>query len=354
MKSISLLHDSKLKSGVESSLLESHVPTLDGLAAVEFFKQSNFQAILGNFWAWCASNVWDASSPHILGSFGDTVRRPNSGQVMATEGTQPDFQAFFYSFWALCAGHVRDDASEPWQGRSLIFRHFKAVFWQGAQTMFGTRHDRGNVRDALGCGRDATRFPGIFGQFLGHSVQATYTTRQGRNPIFKHFSTVSGRQCASHKWDISGWWQGRSLIFRHFWEVFGHGVLATSGACLIAVGTPPNFSTFVGIHPDFQAFLGNFWDSMCKPCPGRVMATVGMEPNFQVILGSFMDTVCKPCPRCGRDASRLSSIFRRFLEHDVQAMFGTRLVHDRDAAWFSGSFRDTVCKSCPGCCKDTP
>ncbi|CAA3000086.1 Hypothetical predicted protein, partial [Olea europaea subsp. europaea] len=66
---------------------------------------------------------------------------------------------------------------------------------------------------------------------------------------------------------------------------------------------------------------------------GHVVAKVGTEPDFKAILGSFMDTVCKPCPGYGRDASRLPGIFRRFLELDVQAMFGMHLVHDKDATW---------------------
>ncbi|CAA3000085.1 Hypothetical predicted protein [Olea europaea subsp. europaea] len=102
------------------------------------------------------------------------------------------------------------------------------------------------------------------------------------------------------------------------------------------------------MQPDFQAFLGRSCpghirarQGQClvfRPCPGCIMAKAGTEPNFQAILGSFMDTVCRPCPGYGKDASRLLGIFRQFLEHDVQAMSGTRLIHDGDAAQFSGSF----------------
>ncbi|CAA2986365.1 Hypothetical predicted protein [Olea europaea subsp. europaea] len=77
---------------------------------------------------------------------------------------------------------------------------------------------------------------------------------------------------------------------------------------------------------------------------GHVVAKVGTELDFKAILGSFMDTVCKPCPGYGKDTSRLPGIFRKFLELDVQAMFGMRLVHDKDATWFLGSFRDTMCQ----------
>ncbi|CAA2955340.1 Hypothetical predicted protein [Olea europaea subsp. europaea] len=134
--------------------------------------------------------------------------------------------------------------------------------------------------------------------------------------------------------------RGCSLIFRHFWEVLGTLYRPRAGRVLATVGMQPNF----------QAFVDSLW---ARPCLGRIMVKAVTEPNFQAILGSFMDTVCKLCPRCGRDASRLSVIFRQFLEHDVQAMSGMRLVRSRDAASFSGKFRDTACRLCLGCCRDT-
>ncbi|CAA3000143.1 Hypothetical predicted protein [Olea europaea subsp. europaea] len=85
----------------------------------------------------------------------------------------------------------------------------------------------------------------------------------------------------------------------------------------------------IGMQPNFQAFVGSLW---ARPCPRRVMAKAGTEPDFQAILGSFVDTVCRLRPGCDRDTSTLSGIFRQFLEQDVQAMFGTRLVCGRDAA----------------------
>ncbi|CAA2985521.1 Hypothetical predicted protein [Olea europaea subsp. europaea] len=116
-------------------------------------------------------------------------------------------------------------------------------------------------------------------------------------------------------------WQGRSLIFRQFWVVSG---TRCAGHVQDATGTHPNFQAVCGhsvqamsrTHPghgwDVTQFSGNFWDSVCRPCPGCIMAKAGTEPNFQAILGSFMDTVCRPCPRYDRDASGLLGIFRQF------------------------------------------
>ncbi|CAA2954909.1 Hypothetical predicted protein [Olea europaea subsp. europaea] len=120
--------------------------------------------------------------------------------------------------------------------------------------MFGMRLDDG---------RDAIKFPSISRQFLGHSVQARSTTRQGRSPIF---------------FGISRQFLGDSV--------------PSPGRVLAAVGT----------YLDFQAFLGNFMDSMCRPCPGCVVATE--------VSGA-----------------------------GVQAMFGMHLGWDRDVAWFPGISR---------------
>ncbi|CAA2954918.1 Hypothetical predicted protein [Olea europaea subsp. europaea] len=135
--------------------------------------------------------------------------RARSGSVVAVVGTQLDFQAFVGSLWAWCAGHVRD-ASWPWQGHSLIFRHFLTVSWTWSyiQDAIGTHPDfhvfLGNFFDlvckqflgrvgaavgmqpdfkaflgsfldkecrlCLGRDRDATLFSGISRQFQGHNV----------------------------------------------------------------------------------------------------------------------------------------------------------------------------------------
>ncbi|CAA2985528.1 Hypothetical predicted protein [Olea europaea subsp. europaea] len=105
----------------------------------------------------------------------------------------------------------------------------------------------------------------------------------------------------------------------------------------------------VGMLPDFQAFLSNFWDM----CAGHDRDALGTRQGYSLIFWHSWEVfehsvqaTSGTCPSlgCGRDASRLSGTFRQFLEHDVQAMSGMRLVRDRDAAWFSGSFRDTVCR----------
>ncbi|CAA2967838.1 Hypothetical predicted protein [Olea europaea subsp. europaea] len=76
-----------------------------------------------------------------------------------------------------------------------------------------------------------------------------------------------------------------------------------------------------GTQPDFQAILG----TVCRPCPGRVLATAGTQPHFQAILGSF----CARCAGHVRDASwprqGRSLIFRQF--------WAPCAGHVRDASW---------------------
>ncbi|CAA2986362.1 Hypothetical predicted protein [Olea europaea subsp. europaea] len=138
------------------------------------------------------------------------------------------------------------------------------------------------------------------------------------------------------------------------------------------------FGTRCASHPNFHVFLDNFLDTVCRQCPGLVGAAVGIQHDFQVLLGEqFLDMVFRPCPGRGnsgkflgtmyrarsgrvlavvgtqpdfqafighvRDASwpwqGRSLIFRQLLEHGVHAVFGTRLGHGRDAAWFPRIFR---------------
>ncbi|CAA3009669.1 Hypothetical predicted protein [Olea europaea subsp. europaea] len=130
-----------------------------------------------------------------------------------------------------------------------------------------------------------------------------------------------------------------------------------------------------GMQPNFSGILGMFLGMVCRPCLGRVLAAIGMQPNFQAFVGSlwarcaghvrdpsrarlgcrlifrhFMAISRIQCAghvrdaSWSRDASRLSGVFRQFLEHDVQAMFGIRLVRSRDAA----CFLDIVCRQSPG------
>ncbi|CAA2954922.1 Hypothetical predicted protein [Olea europaea subsp. europaea] len=122
----------------------------------------------------------------------------------------------------------------------------------------------------------------------------------------------------------------------------------------------------VGTQPDFQAFLGNFWDLLCRPSPGRVMATAGIQSNFQSGLApvhgsgddddeekavswmqcaghdqdaigtqldfKFLDTVYRPRPGCLLATVGTQPDFQAFVG---MVMFGTRLGRGRDAVWFS-------------------
>ncbi|CAA2954921.1 Hypothetical predicted protein [Olea europaea subsp. europaea] len=103
-------------------------------------------------------------------------------------GTHPDFQVFLSTFWNTvcrqCSGRV-------WamEGMQPSFQVFLGSFWDTV------------CRPCPGCRKDTSWFLSISRQFLGHSVQAIFGTRQAA----------------------------------------------------------------AGIQPDFSTFLGSFWDTMCKP-----------------------------------------------------------------------------------------
>ncbi|CAA3008307.1 Hypothetical predicted protein [Olea europaea subsp. europaea] len=97
--------------------------------------------------------------------------------------------------------------------------------------------------------------------------------------------------------------------------------------------SPGSVLAAVGMYHDFQAFLGNFMDSMCKPCPGRVMATA----MFGTHLG------------WDRDVAWFPGISRQFLGYDVQAMFGTRPDRSRR---FRGRDVQAMFGMRPNCGKD--
>ncbi|CAA3000145.1 Hypothetical predicted protein [Olea europaea subsp. europaea] len=175
----------------------------------------------------------------------------------------------------------------------------------------------GRVLAMVGTQLDFRAFVGsLWARCTCHVRDASWA-RQGHSLIFRHFLAISRTQCVGHVQDASRPWQGRSLIFRQLLE---HDVQAVSG-------------TRLG-----RCISRKFLDTVCKSCPRRVLATVvaGMPPNFQAFLCNFWDSVCRPC--LGRVMAK--------------AMFGTRLVRDRDAAWFSGSFWDTTCMPCPGYCRE--
>ncbi|CAA2955351.1 Hypothetical predicted protein [Olea europaea subsp. europaea] len=163
-----------------------------------------------------------------------TVCRPSSGHVLAEVGMQPNFLAFLGNFWDT--------------GCSLISQHFYAAF--------GTRCIS-HVKDTL-----------------------------GTQPNFQAFLGSFRAQCIGHFLDASWLQQGHSLGSRPCPGL----VLATTGCKQIFRHTKATRCAdqdTVAMQPDFQAFLGDFWDMMCRPYPGCVLATAGMQPDFQAFLGSL-------------------------------------------------------------------
>ncbi|CAA2955335.1 Hypothetical predicted protein [Olea europaea subsp. europaea] len=54
-------------------------------------------------------------------------------------------------------------------------------------------------------------------------------------------------------------------------------------------GTYPDFQDATGIRSDFHVFLDNFLDTMCRQCLGRNRTAAGMQPDFQTFLGHIQD-----------------------------------------------------------------
>ncbi|CAA2955403.1 Hypothetical predicted protein [Olea europaea subsp. europaea] len=134
-------------------------------------------------------------------------------------------------------------------------------------------------RMRLGSGVDEAWFPGIFRQFRGYGVQPF-------PGCDRHFWAVFGTQCVGHLQDATGTYPNFHVMSgtrpghgrtEPDFQFVGTMCWPSPGCILAAAGT----------QPDFQAFLGNFWDSVCKPSSGRVMATAMTQPDLQAILGSF-------------------------------------------------------------------
>ncbi|CAA2954902.1 Hypothetical predicted protein [Olea europaea subsp. europaea] len=111
-----------------------------------------------------------------------------------------------------------------------------------------------------------------FRAFLGHGAHATPR-------LWADFQAFLGSL-----WHMECWpWQGRRLFFRHTKDIFrtrsryGKDVTRFSGISRIYLG---GVLALAGMQPDFQAFLGNFCDMVCRLCPGCVMATEGTWPDF--------------------------------------------------------------------------
>ncbi|CAA2966807.1 Hypothetical predicted protein [Olea europaea subsp. europaea] len=197
-----------------------------GFVRVAAGMQPDFQGFVGSFWGivcrscpgvqclGCNKTVpgMQPDFQTFLGSFWDTVMletRSGHGRGEAY------IQVILGSFWARFTGHVWNaslpghiqDASGPWQGQSLIFRHFLSV--SGSRCA-------GYVRDAS--------WPG-----------------QGRRLIFRQFRVVFGHDVLAVSETPPGQRQGRSLIFRHFYAIFG-----TRHAT-------------ARMQPDLQAILDSFW-----------------------------------------------------------------------------------------------
>ncbi|CAA2985524.1 Hypothetical predicted protein [Olea europaea subsp. europaea] len=113
----------------------------------------------------------------VVSGYGVQAMSGKRHAVQDISGMQPNFQVVSRT---RCAGHVWD-ASGPRQGRSLIFKHFWEVSGHGVQGMV-FRPCSGHILVMAvcgrgvqvmsgmhpGCGRDAAKFSGISGQFMGH------------------------------------------------------------------------------------------------------------------------------------------------------------------------------------------
>ncbi|CAA2954913.1 Hypothetical predicted protein [Olea europaea subsp. europaea] len=246
----------------------------------------------------------------------------------------------------------------------------------------------------LGCDRDAAWFPGISRQFRGHGVQAMSRMLKGHILIFTYFYAFSWTWCAGNVRDASGLLQGCSLISKHLWAILFSFWVTVCRSCQgrfrATAGTKLDFQVISGsfwgrcighvqdaswpeMQPDFQAFLGNFWDLVCRPSPGRVMATAETHSNFQAFLGrfwvigfsvwgicrQFVGTTYRPCPGRVLAATGTQPDFHAFLGKfwdsvcspcpgRIMATAGTKL----DFKAILGSLWDTVCRPCPGYDRD--
>ncbi|CAA2985523.1 Hypothetical predicted protein [Olea europaea subsp. europaea] len=234
---------------------------------------------------------------------------------------QPNFQVVSRT---QCAGHVWD-ASGPWQGRSLIFKHFWEVSGHGVQGM--SRHGvQALFGSHPGHGRVIAYFPGFFRQFLGHGVQAMSMTRSYLGYVLATIGTqvMSGTH--------PGYGRDAAKFSGIFGQFMGHGEHDMSKM-------QPDFQSFLvsgqGVQAMFgkspgrvlpgisRQFLGDGVQaiSRMRPYQGRVRATTGMQPNFQAISGHDVQcmsgygvqTLFGTCPDCGRVVAYFSGIFRQFL-----------------------------------------
>ncbi|CAA2995987.1 Hypothetical predicted protein [Olea europaea subsp. europaea] len=159
---------------------------------------------------------------------------------------------------------------------------------------------------------------------------------------------------------MSGMQTHSQAFLGYFWDM----VFRTCPGGILAVEEKhPDFQEFLvfgtrcashvkdalGKQPDFQAFLGSFWDMMCRPCPVHVQAMTGMWPDFSGIFGQFQGTVCRPFS--GRFLAIVGTqpMFQAFLSSfwDM-AMSGTCLSHDGTQADFQVHEGNTMCQPSQG------
>ncbi|CAA3001827.1 Hypothetical predicted protein [Olea europaea subsp. europaea] len=316
----------------------------------------SFQTFLGSFWdtmCWpCLGCFRDTSDFHIfLVNFLDTLCRQCPGRVGIAAGMQPDFQAFLGSFW--------DTMCKPCLGRVLAvvgaqpdFLAFLNNFWD-----FMCRPCSRRIMATTGTETD---FQAFFLQFLGHGVQAISRMQQ---------------ECI--------------LTFRQF---LGHNVQAVFGRHRAAVGMQPNFQTFLGSFWDtatsgtrpgrgrdttlFSGISRRFVGTVCTQCLGCFPITLGTQANYQP---NERSTVCRPC----QGDKHVPKHSGQFLGHgdtagmplDFQSFMGSfgalcaghvldascRLCRQcsgrvRATARMQPDFQafvwDTVCRPCPGCGRD--
>ncbi|CAA3008322.1 Hypothetical predicted protein [Olea europaea subsp. europaea] len=275
----------------------------------------------------------DASHPYTVALYSSLHMRLAhaaclQGCFLTTVGNQPNFQAFLghgaqaiswlrrgrrqifrYTKTARCTSHVRDAGTFPGifgqlsrHGVPCLVRVLTTAVMQANfqehKASTGRRQILKHTKAAHCAGhvRDAGTFPGIFGQLLGHSVQAMFgmcpshdrdvgkfsgtrrqhgvsryvghiwdasRPRERCRPIFRHtrvarhFQAAFGTRCAGHVQDAAG----RSLIFKHFWAVSG--------------------TWYTGHVRDAS------WPQQgCRPCPRHILSTTGMRPDFQALLAA--------------------------------------------------------------------
>ncbi|CAA3000158.1 Hypothetical predicted protein [Olea europaea subsp. europaea] len=294
----------------------------------------------------CAGYIIDVGTfSGILSNFWDTVRRPCPGRVLVTIGKQLDFQAFLgisrqflgHSVQAMSRTHPYYDRDA---GRFSGTRTKHVVLAMSEmQVVYGTR-SASHIQDAVVMQPD---FQAFLSNFIGTAfLGAVCKPYPGRildatrtQPNFRQFLAVFGTRCAGHVRDA--FTTGKQPIFQAF---LGTVYRPCPGCILVATRTQPDFQAFLGnfwdtvvsgiwctghvqgrdqIFRHFYAvfgtqYAGHVQDApWLQPCPGRVLVAVGKQPDFSAFLGSFWDTVCRPCPGCSSDAARFSGISRQFM-----------------------------------------